>query len=153
MPTVNPNDAARNTVYGLINLRQITNKNGTLNIKPTHRHKLEMLAKKFNMTMTPQRVKDNITPLRVKTYNTPPRVKATNTPTYSIDTTSPYHVNIQKKIHQKVTRKNTPIPQHTEIPQKSIPMSKIIQRSNRLNHTRVQRGNNPLHISQAAVYQ
>ena len=79
-------------------------------------------------------------------------MKATNTPTESVDNTFPYHVNSQTKIHQRVTRRNTPITQITEIPQKSIPTPKIIRRSNRLNHVHVQRGNNPLHISQAAVY-
>ena len=105
MPAVDPNNAIKNAAYDLLNALENKNKNSMLDITPSHRHEIEMLAKKCNMTITPPRVKDNMPPQRVR------EVKP---PTESVDTTSPCHVKSQKKIHQKFTRRNTPIPQKQE---------------------------------------
>jgi hypothetical protein len=107
MPHVDPGDTIRMAAQDLITALQNPSPNAPVDLEPRHNQALRDLSNIF------QDAVKKSAPISKGDENTPPRVA--NQPSTSNDTTSPRVVRATPRLHQRITRNNSPMPTIKEI--------------------------------------
>ena len=106
MPTKRPGDTLRLAAQDLIVALKNEPNKAPIDLNKRHTTSLRQLAGLFNsMTTVDDGEKEISQPPRVLRYGN----KKTTEPSSSHDTTAPRVVDLQKRIHQRNTRNNTPV--------------------------------------------
>ena len=169
MPTISPKDAIQNTAQDLVDCLKNPHPQAPVNLHPTHLRALQDLSNILSTAATPKRVPAPVNPQRVDPI--PPQRVRTASPTTSHDITNKENVRQQNLIHQKVTRRNKPMPPIFEVeepsetqtdpavaptPNTSVPITQDTdppkRRSERLNPIHYRTPKYPAFISQEALY-
>ena len=95
MPAVAPGDTIRMAAQDLIHALKNPHPNAPVNLEPVHNQALRDLASIFDQTVT-----DN--------KHTSEGEQSTITPSTSHDTTAPRVLRTKPRVHQRITRRNTP---------------------------------------------